>query len=39
MSHNNMAMEATFEITDVTRKTAPRKLVAFSDISNNGFSY
>lgn len=39
MSHKNMAMEATFEITDVTRKTAPRKLVAFNNISNHGFSY
>lgn len=39
MSHKNMAMEATFEITDVTRKTALRNLVAFRNISNNGFSY
>lgn len=37
MSHKHIAMEANFEITDVTRKTAPRKLVAFSNTANNGF--
>lgn len=37
MSHKHIAIEATLDITDVTRKTAPRKLVAFSNTSNTGF--